>query len=213
MAAQRRGQHARLLVMMALVPLTSAANVETHLETLGFEVPLRQGERLPAWQQRHLEAPQAEPIQRASAPGIRHIREREALPTPIAQRRARYAALVEAEARRQGVDPELVHAVIRAESSYRPRAQSPAGARGLMQLMPATAKRFGVSDIWEPAENIRGGVTYLRFLLDRFEGNLRLVLAAYNAGEGAVAKYGHRIPPYPETRTYVDRVLGFLGSG
>ena len=81
-----------------------------------------------------------------------------------------------------------------------------------MRLMPATARRFGVRDIWEPAQNIRGGVTYLRFLLDRFEGDIRLVLAAYNAGEGAVAKYGNRIPPYRETQTYVRRVLGYLGS-
>ena len=80
-----------------------------------------------------------------------------------------------------------------------------------MQLMPATARPFGVHDIWDPAQNIRGGVAYLRFLRDRFAGDIPLVLAAYNAGEGAVAKYGNRIPPYRETRTYVQRVLGYLG--
>lgn len=128
-------------------------------------------------------------------------------PTP-----AQYEALIETEAAGQDLDPELVHAVIRAESSYRPKANSPAGACGLMQLMPATARRFGAVDIWNPAQNIRGGVAYLRFLIERFDGDLPLVLAAYNAGEGAVAKYGNRIPPYRKTRTYVSRVLGYLGK-
>jgi soluble lytic murein transglycosylase-like protein len=78
--------------------------------------------------------------------------------------------------------------------------------------MPATARRFGVRDIWDPAQNLDGGVAYLRFLLDRFDGDLPLVLAAYNAGERAVAKYGNRIPPYRETQTYVQRVLKLLGA-
>jgi len=201
------------LALLVASPPSLAAIGEEGLETLGFEVPLRLRELLPAWQQRSRDALEAERSQRASAPNIRHIREREALPPTIAKRRARYAALVEAEATRQGVDPELVHAVIRAESSYRPQALSPAGAGGLMQLMPATARRFGVTDRWSPAQNIRGGVAYLRFLIERFDGELSLVLAAYNAGEGAVAKYGNRIPPYRETRHYVRRVLGFLSSG
>ena len=200
------------LALLVASPPGLAVVGEESLETLGFEVPLRLRDLLPAWRQRSKDAQEAEPSQRASAPSIRQIREREALPPAIAKRRARFAALIETEAARQGVDPELVHAVIRAESSYRARAESPAGACGLMQLMPATAKRFGVSDIWEPSQNIRGGVSYLRFLLDRFEGDLRLVLAAYNAGEGAVAKYGHQIPPYRETRHYVRRVLGYLGK-
>ncbi|MCF7995744.1 MAG: lytic transglycosylase domain-containing protein, partial [Chromatiaceae bacterium] len=86
-------------------------------------------------------------------------------------------------------------------------------ACGLMQLMPATAQRFAVRDVWDPAQNIEGGVAFLRVLIDRFEGDLKLVLAAYNAGEGAVAKYGNRIPPYRETQQYVRRVLGYLGRG
>jgi soluble lytic murein transglycosylase-like protein len=129
-----------------------------------------------------------------------------------AARRNRYAPIIDAEAARQGIDPNLVHAVIRAESAYRPSARSHAGACGLMQLMPATAKRFGVRDIWDPAQNIRGGVAYLRFLVDRFDGDIHLVLAAYNAGEGAVEKHGNRIPPYRETRAYVRRVLEYLGA-
>jgi soluble lytic murein transglycosylase-like protein len=130
----------------------------------------------------------------------------------MAARRDRYAPIIAAAAARQGVDANLVHAVIRAESAYQPTAKSRAGACGLMQLMPATARRFGVRDIWDPAQNIRGGVAYLRFLSDHFAGDIPLVLAAYNAGEGAVAKYGNRIPPYRETRTYVQRVLGYLGA-
>jgi soluble lytic murein transglycosylase-like protein len=130
----------------------------------------------------------------------------------MAGRCDRYAPLISAAAKRHGVDPNLVHAVIRAESAYRSRAKSHAGACGLMQLMPATAKRFGVRDIWDPEQNIEGGVAYLRFLQDLFAGDIRLALAAYNAGEGAVAKYGNRIPPYRETQTYVRRVLGYLGA-
>jgi soluble lytic murein transglycosylase-like protein len=131
-------------------------------------------------------------------------------PKRLAVRRSRYASLIERTARRLSLHPELLHAVIRAESAYDPTAVSPAGAIGLMQLMPATADRYGVSDIYDPAENIRGGARYLRFLLDLFEHDLRLALAGYNAGENAVAKYGNRIPPYPETQQYVRKVMQFL---
>ena len=106
--------------------------------------------------------------------------------------------------------PALLHAVIRTESAYQPNALSHAGACGLMQLMPQTAARFNVRDIWDPAENIRGGATYLRLLLDMFDNDLRLALAAYNAGENAVKRYGNEIPPYQETQDYVRRVLRFL---
>lgn len=125
-------------------------------------------------------------------------------------RRARYRHLIDAAARRHGLMPGLLHAVIRAESAYEPTALSHAGACGLMQLMPGTAERFKVRDIWDPAENIRGGATYLRLLLDMFGDDLRLALAGYNAGENAVKKYGYEIPPYPETQDYVRKVLRFL---
>ena len=105
------------------------------------------------------------------------------------------------------VEPELIHAVIRQESGYDPYAVSRKGAKGLMQLMPATAKRFGVKDVFDPAENVQGGVKYLRQLLDRYDGDRRLALAAYNAGEGAVDRFGG-IPPYRETQDYVDRIVG-----
>jgi soluble lytic murein transglycosylase-like protein len=121
--------------------------------------------------------------------------------------RARYADLVARVAREQQVDPALLHAVITVESGYNPNARSPKGATGLMQLMPDTAKRYGVSDMLDPQENLRGGARYLRDLAAMFNNNLRLVIAAYNAGEGAVIRAGRAIPPYPETRAYVQRVL------
>ncbi len=125
-------------------------------------------------------------------------------------RRMRYQPLIESAARRHGLVPELLHAVIRTESAYKPNALSHAGACGLMQLMPGTAERFRVTEIWDPAQNIEGGATYLRFLLDLFDNDLRLALAGYNAGEGAVKRYGNQIPPYPETQNYVRKVLQFL---
>lgn len=109
-----------------------------------------------------------------------------------------------------GLDPNLVLAVIEVESNFNPQARSSKNAQGLMQLIPATAERFGVRDVWDPEQNLRGGMSYLRWLLREFEGDIRLALAAYNAGEGAVERHGG-IPPYPETRNYVARIMGKLG--
>jgi len=106
--------------------------------------------------------------------------------------------------------PELLHAVIEVESAYNPEAVSHAGAVGLMQLMPATAERFGVTDRTDPGQSLDGGAQYLRFLLDHFHNDLMLALAGYNAGENAVKKYNHTIPPYAETRGYVAKVLKLL---
>lgn len=114
--------------------------------------------------------------------------------------------LVEKHAGARRLDPELVHAVIRAESAYRADAISPKGAVGLMQVMPTTGRRFGVSDLASPESNLLAGTAYLRHLLDRFD-NLPLALAAYNAGEGAVIRAGGKIPAYPETRGYVQTVM------
>ncbi len=120
-----------------------------------------------------------------------------------------FSPLVHEASQRWGVSPALVHAVITAESNYDPEALSRAGAMGLMQLMPGTARRFGVADPWDPEQNVHGGVRYLRELLDRFQ-NLKLALAAYNAGEGAVEQHGNQVPPYEETQTYVQRVMGLF---
>ena len=108
--------------------------------------------------------------------------------------------------RRNSVDPLLLYSIMHQESSFKPRALSHKGARGLMQLMPGTASRFGVTNIWDPKQNIEGGARYMRFLLNLFSGDVRLALAGYNAGEGAVMKYGYRVPPYSETREYVRRI-------
>ncbi len=108
--------------------------------------------------------------------------------------------------RRNSVDPLLLYSIMHQESTFKPRAMSNKGARGLMQLMPGTAARFGVTSIWDPKQNIEGGTRYMRFLLDKFQGDVKLALAGYNAGEGAVMKYGYRIPPYSETQEYVRRI-------
>lgn len=115
--------------------------------------------------------------------------------------------LIRANGERFGIDPYLVFLVIEKESRFRTRAVSPKGAMGLMQLMPGTARRLGVRKPFDPAENIRGGTKYLRELMDMFGGKVNLVLASYNAGEGAVLKYGGNVPPYRETRDYV-RTIG-----
>jgi soluble lytic murein transglycosylase-like protein len=108
------------------------------------------------------------------------------------------------------LDPDIVLAVVQVESNFDSSARSPKNAQGLMQLIPATADRFGVNDVWDPEQNLRGGMAYLRWLLDRFDGDLSLALAGYNAGEGAVDRH-QGIPPYEETREYVRRVTGLLG--
>ncbi|MGB5539640.1 MAG: lytic transglycosylase domain-containing protein, partial [Gammaproteobacteria bacterium] len=119
--------------------------------------------------------------------------------------RATIEAWINVLAPSYGLDANLLLAVVEVESSFNPRARSPKNARGLMQLMPATASRFEVDDIWDPIENLRGGMAYLRWLMDRYEGDLDLSLAAYNAGERVVNRYGG-IPPYRETRDYVKTV-------
>ncbi|UHQ19628.1 lytic transglycosylase domain-containing protein [Lysobacter sp. KIS68-7] len=116
-----------------------------------------------------------------------------------------YAAEIMAAAKLHGVDPAIVRAIIHAESAYNPNALSRVGAQGLMQLMPATARRFGVGNAFDASQNIAGGVQYLAWLLKRFNGDLSLAAAGYNAGEGAVDKY-RGVPPYAETRRYVERV-------
>jgi len=123
-----------------------------------------------------------------------------------------YRPIIETAAKAHGIETALVHAVITAESGYNPRAVSRAGAQGIMQLMPDTARRFGVQNSFDATENIHGGVKYLRDLLVMFNGNKELALAAYNAGENAVIRAGNRIPPYAETAHYVPKVLGLYSK-
>ena len=121
--------------------------------------------------------------------------------------REKFSDLINQAAYRHRVDPKLVHAVIQTESAYNAGAVSSAGAVGLMQLMPDTARRYGVSDRRDPDQNVDGGTHYLRDLIQMFGPNLELAVAAYNAGENAVIKYNYSIPPYPETQNYVKQVL------
>ncbi len=127
----------------------------------------------------------------------------------LKKNKKKYSPLIQAIASKHQLDPKLLHAIIRAESAYDPNAISSVGAVGLMQLMPATARRYGVTNRRNPKQNITGGTLYLKDLLKMFGSNMKLVAAAYNAGENAVKKYRNSIPPYPETRQYVKKVMAY----
>jgi soluble lytic murein transglycosylase-like protein len=124
------------------------------------------------------------------------------------QNKSKVSPLIDKMAKQVKLHPGLLHAVVMVESAYNPKARSKKGAEGLMQLMPATASRYGVSDSYDPMQNLEGGARYLKDLLKEFEFDLKLALAAYNAGENAVRRYGNQIPPYPETQAYVEKVMG-----
>lgn len=128
---------------------------------------------------------------------------------PTAADIAKFSPIIDSAARINGIDPRLLHAVIRAESGYNPRALSIKGATGLMQLIPDTARRYGVNNLYDPNENIHGGARYLKDLLAMFNNNMELALAGYNAGENAVIRAGNRVPNYPETLAYVPKVINF----
>lgn len=130
-------------------------------------------------------------------------------PRNFKQNQKRYAPLIAEAARKHLLPDSLVHAVVTAESAYDPDALSSAGALGLMQLMPATAQRFGVTDRKNPRANVFAGTKYLKQLLGMFNNDVRLAVAAYNAGENAVIRYGRKVPPYPETQNYVRKVLKY----
>jgi soluble lytic murein transglycosylase-like protein len=144
-------------------------------------------------------------LARALQPAAPAVPSAPGAPAPVPP--AEIDALVGQNASIWQVDPALIKAVIANESAYDANASSPAGAQGLMQLMPETAAAMGVRNAYDPAQNVAGGTRYLRGLLDRFKGDVKLAVAAYNAGPGAVEQYGG-VPPYAETQTYVDNVLG-----
>jgi len=121
----------------------------------------------------------------------------------------RFSPIIKKVAAKYDLDENLLHALIYAESTYNAHAVSASGAVGLMQLMPGTARRYGVKNRYDPIQNVEGGARYLKYLLKLFNFDTRLAIAAYHAGEGAVKKYHNRIPPYPETRNYVEKVLRF----
>ena len=150
------------------------------------------------------ESPEALPEPDSTeGPAVAHV-----VDSPELQWDPRYAPIIERAAAAQGVDAKLVRALIQVESHYESRARSPKGAMGLMQLMPATARRYAVADPYDPASNIEAGIKHLKSLLERFTEEL--ALAAYNAGEAAVQRF-RGVPPYPETRSYVDRILRLAG--
>lgn len=143
---------------------------------------------------------QARPRQAVTANGVQ-------VRSVAAQPPSRWQAALRLAADTHGVEPSLLHAVIQVESGYNPKARSRAGAIGLMQVIPSTGRRFGATDLYDPAQNLQAGARYLAWLQRRFSGDLSLVLAAYNAGEGAVDRHGGRVPPYAETRAYVQKVI------
>lgn len=127
----------------------------------------------------------------------------------LRKNKSKFTPLIKQTAQQVSVHPGLLHAMVMVESAYNPQAKSKKGAQGLMQLMPATASRYGVIDSYDPEQNLQGGARYLKDLLEQFEFDLKLALAAYNAGENAVRRYGNQIPPYPETQNYVKKVMGY----
>ena len=159
------------------------------------------------------EVPHPDPVEEARIKALNTV-----VPPPQAPQTSRtaqlrdtaYASLISAAAETHGVDPILVQALIQVESNYQPRARSNKGAMGLMQLMPSTAREYRVRNAYDPASNIDAGVKHLKGLIDSFKGNYSHALAAYNAGAGAVAKFGG-IPPYRETQSYVSRILSIAG--
>ena len=140
------------------------------------------------------------------APSVRVTR------SAVPDRALAYEDLISEHSRNNGVRADLVRAVMQVESGFNPLARSPKGAMGLMQLMPATAKQYGVRNAFNPADNVRAGVAYLRELLDRYQNNEELALAAYNAGPGAVDKHGQSVPPYRETHSYVAQIGKMAGK-
>jgi soluble lytic murein transglycosylase-like protein len=203
----RPGLRPGALVLLSLLAAYAWGDIYRYVDRDGVvhftDKPVHSGFRI------YLRTPPAAQTPVRSTPARQVIPGQHTASTPRSRKAKDFDPLVVEAAARWGVNPALVHAVITAESNYDPEALSHAGAMGLMQLMPQTARRFGVDDPWDPSQNVHGGTRYLRELLDRFR-SLRLALAAYNAGEGAVEQHGNAVPPYQETQHYVEKVLGLF---
>jgi soluble lytic murein transglycosylase-like protein len=152
---------------------------------------------------------QVAPIEEAPGPAWCEVPPREPPLVPYGMDLRDISRIVDRASRASGVEGPLLHAMIMAESSYDPAAVSPAGASGLMQLMPETARRFGVRDVFDPDQNVHGGARYMKYLLEKFDGDKELAIAAYNSGENAVIRAGNRVPPHPETVAFVPKVIDY----
>lgn len=177
-------------IMLQTIPAVLGGSIQRYVDESGRVIFTNLGT-----DRTTLAAPALSPLLQAAAKAAASPASREQL----------YAPLIEDAAGRYKISPDLVKAMIRVESNFNPEAVSTKGCKGLMQLLPDTAKRFGVKNIFDPTENLEGGMKYLRFLLDYFKNDLNLALAGYNAGENAVTRY-KGIPPYRETRDYVKKV-------
>lgn len=203
-AARAMGQdNARVLGLDAIAPIVESPMAQADEQPPASTAPRARTAAFPA------DSASGGPLGTGASGRPRHAQL--ALAPPNARLASAYDDLIDEVARRHDVAPHLVRAVIKVESNFQPHARSPKGAVGLMQVMPATGRRFGAVDLRDPRSNLSAGTQYLRWLLNRFDEDLTLALAAYNAGEGAVEKYGRRIPPFAETQGYVSKVLANLG--
>jgi hypothetical protein len=181
------------VVCLSFVPSAASAQIYSYRDANGRLVLANRPETPSGTQMDQSEPASTTRINRPDSPVVR-------------DRKLMYETLIAEHARLNDVRPELVRAVVQVESAYNPYAISPKGAQGLMQLMPGTAERFGVKNAFSPEENVRAGVAYLRQLLDKYNNDEELALAAYNAGPGAVDRYGQTVPPYRETQSYVSQI-------
>jgi soluble lytic murein transglycosylase-like protein len=194
MLINKAGPAVLAALCLALVPTSATAQIYSWRDANGHLVLANTPRSGAAEVVRSYPVPKSEAIRTTSRAASDHAR--------------MYDGLIIEHALRNDVRPDLVRAVVQVESAYDPYARSPKGAAGLMQLMPATAQQFGVKNAFNPEENVRAGVKYLRQLLNRYENNEQLALAAYNAGPNAVDRYGENVPPYAETQNYVSRING-----
>jgi|SRR3990172_31769 len=196
----------------ALSPLTANADIYKYVDDSGVihfsNIPESESEKVVREKQPYVEKAYVKKTAADSRPAGRPVVENAVYkPSSDPVRGVPYAEIINAKCDKYGVDPTLVKSIIKAESNFNPNAVSPKGARGLMQLMPSTAADMGVGDIFDPEQNIEGGVRYFKYLLENFQGDVELSVAAYNCGQGRVMRNGFSVPEIPETKNYVKKVL------